>query len=116
MDGDSPALGWGQSSAYPYQEGSFFGNIFISPPKMYYCDGSGFDVGVVEGRIGANGTTGPYTNPFGGGKGYCKDNCTAQDIPNQNDGFKACMGYNHVVTVWRDATGTTVNTRTGRRH
>jgi hypothetical protein len=100
MDGDSPALGWGQSPSYPYQEGSFFGNIFTSPPTMYYCDGKDFAVGVVQGRIGANGTTGPYKNPFA--KGFCNTSCTPQDMPNQNDGFKACMGYNHVVTVWRN--------------
>ena len=102
MDGDSPALGWGQNAAYPYQEGSFFGNIFTSTPTMYYCNGKDFAVGTVPGRIGANGTTGPYTNPFNSGKGYCKDACVPQDIPNQNDGYKACKGFNHVVTVWRN--------------
>ena len=102
LDGDSPALGWGQSASYPQQEGSFFGNIFTSPPTMYYCNGKDFDVGVVPGRIGAGQSGAPYSNPFPG-SGYCKDNCAAQDYPNQNDGYKACHGWNHVVTVWRNA-------------
>src|SRR2546430_2241652 len=51
--GDNSILGWGLDSAYPYEEGSFFGNIFVSPPKAYYCNGKDFDVGVVPGRIGA---------------------------------------------------------------
>jgi hypothetical protein len=49
-------------------------------------------VGVVPGCIGANGTTGPYSNPFGSG-GYCRSNCVPQDYPNQNDGYKACHGH-----------------------
>jgi hypothetical protein len=102
MDGDSPAPRLGQSPNYPYQEGSFFGNIFTSPPTMYYCDGKDFAVGVVQGRIGANGTTGPYTNLSANGRCNYNTFCTPQDMPNQNDGFKACMGYNHVVTVWRN--------------
>src|SRR5581483_5655457 len=39
LDGDSSAIGWGRSTDYPYQEGSFFGNIFVSPPTAYYCNG-----------------------------------------------------------------------------
>jgi hypothetical protein len=101
MVGDHPALGWGQNSSYPYQEGSFFGNIFVSPPTAQYCNGKDFDKGLVAGRLGANSGS-PYVNPFAGGTSYCKDQCTAQDIPNQNDGYKACNGWNHVFTVWRN--------------
>jgi hypothetical protein len=109
--GDSSALGWGQSSSYPNQEGSFFGNIFVSPPTAFYCNGKDFAVGVVPGRIGAGQAGAPYANPFWG-SGYCKDNCVPQDQPNQNDGYKACAGWNHVVTVWRNADGTTTTTTT----
>ena len=105
IDGDSPAINWSQNSAYPDQEGSFFGNIFESPPIAYYCNGKDFDVGVVPGRIGAGQTNAPYKNPFSG-TGYCRDHCTAADIPHQGDGYKACAGYNHIVTVWRNAGGT----------
>jgi len=101
LDGDSAALGWGRSTDYPYQEGSFFGNIFTSPPKAYFCNGKDFDQGIVPGRLGANQVGSPYLNPFGPGA-YCKDHCTAADAPNNNDGYKACLGYNHVVTVWRN--------------
>jgi len=69
---------------------------------MYYCNGKDFDVGVVPGRIGAGQTSGPYKNPFPAG-GYCRDACTPQDMPHQDDGYKACYGWNHVITVWRNA-------------
>ena len=76
--GDNPLLGWGLSSDYPDEEGSFFGNIFVSPPKAFYCNGKDFDVGVVPGRLGAGLGNAPYSNPFGG-TGYCRDNCTPAD-------------------------------------
>jgi hypothetical protein len=101
LDGDSPAIGWGKSTNYPYQEGSFFGNIFQSPPRAHYCHGKDFDQGVVPGRLGANQAGAPYTNP-GGSNAYCMNQCTAADIPNQGDGYKACSGFNHIVTVWRN--------------
>ena len=102
LDGDSTAINWGQNAAYPDEEGSFFGNIFVSPPVAYYCNGKDFDVGVVPGRIGAGQTNAPYKNPFAS-PGYCRDHCTPADIPHANDGYKACDGYNHIVTVWRNA-------------
>src|SRR6185295_8566524 len=115
-----------QNSSYPDQEGSFFGNIFVSPPTMYYCNGKDFDVGVVPGRIGAGQNGAPYKNPFGG-NGYCKDNCTPEDIPHENDGYKACIGWNHPVTVWRNGgsssgstsgswSGSTSGSWSGSRH
>ncbi|HXU04453.1 MAG TPA: hypothetical protein VN903_26005, partial [Polyangia bacterium] len=108
--GDNPVLGWGlDSHDYPDEEGSFFGNIFVSPPTAFYCNGKDFDVGVVPGRIGAGLGNAPYRDPFGG-SGYCRDNCTPADIPDQNAGYKACMGYNHVITVWRNASGSTTTT------
>ena len=45
LDSDVPSIGWGRSTDYPYQEGSFFGNIFESPPKAYYCDGKDLQSG-----------------------------------------------------------------------
>jgi hypothetical protein len=102
LDAAKSNIGWGQSSLYPNQEGSFFGNIFVSPPKAYYCEGRGFAQGVVPGRIGATQVGAPYVNPFAGWASlFCKDTCTPQDAPNQNDGYKACMGYNNIVTVFR---------------
>jgi hypothetical protein len=94
-------VGWGQSTSFPYEEGSFFGNLFAAQPTSYYCNGKDFDQGVVPGRLGVTQTNAPYTDPFGA-TASCKDYCTPQDIPNQNDGYKACYGFNHVVTVWRN--------------
>ncbi len=81
----------------------------MSPPKAFYCNGKDFDVGVVPGRLGAGLGDAPYTDPYGG-TGYCRDNCTPADIPNQNAGYKACMGYNHVFTVWRNPDASTITT------
>lgn len=105
------SVGWGLSSLYPNQEGSFFGNIFVTgahgtdPNKVaaYYCNGKSYNVDTVPGRIGAYQVGAPYVDPFGGGNGYCKDYCTAADNPNAGSGFKACNGWNHVMTVWRQA-------------
>jgi hypothetical protein len=95
-------IGFTKSPAYPHQEGSFFGNLFVSPPKAYYCNGKDFDVSVVPGRIGANQTGAPYTNVYAAPLStYCADYCTAADYPNAAGGYKACAGFNHVVTVFR---------------
>jgi hypothetical protein len=117
LDGDSPSIGWGRSTDFPYQEGSFFGNIFQSPPKAHFCHGKDFDQGVVPGRLGVHQAGAPYTNPFGA-NGYCVNHCTPADMPNQGDGYKACHGFNHVVTVWRNFDPSTeykvCNRRTGQ--
>jgi hypothetical protein len=113
LDGDSEAIGWSLDSDFPYEEGSFFGNIFVSPPVAYYCNGKDFDVGVVPGRLGAGQGDAPYTNPVKSPGGYCRDTCTPTDIPYQDDGYKACLGYNHVVTVWRNPDASTITTGAG---
>jgi hypothetical protein len=132
-----PAVGWGLDPGYPNQEGSFFGNIFVTGAHGYavnnvpqvaafYCNGVAYDKGVVPGRIGSGQTNAPYTDPFlpGGpytysvnnpGTGYCIENCTAADNPNAMAGYKACGGWNNVVTVYRQAAtgGTIKGTGTG---
>ena len=97
LDGDNAALGWGRSTNYPYQEGSFFGNIFVDPPQSFYCNGKDFDIGLVPGRLGA-GSGAIYKNPYASGTTYCKDYCSAQG----GDGYKSCGSWSHVITVWRD--------------
>ena len=101
LDGDHPNLGWGRSSNHPYQEGSFFGNIFANPPQAYYCNGKDFNIGLVPGRLGASAGT-IIKNLYSDSRNYCMNQCTAADYPNQGDGYKACNGFNHVVTVWRN--------------
>jgi hypothetical protein len=101
-------VGWNLSPDYPKQEGSFFGNIFkpgahgapMNKIPAFYCNGIAFDQGTVPGRIGANQTGAPYTDPFPG-TGYCKDTCTPADTPYAASGYKACNGWNKVLTVWR---------------
>jgi hypothetical protein len=104
----SPAasLGWGRSTYFPNQEGTFFGNIFNPNPATgkidaFYCNGPGFLQSVVPGRLGASQPGAPYTNPFGT-NAMCAGNCTAAASPNQNDGYKSCKGYNTPITVWRE--------------
>jgi hypothetical protein len=112
--GQNAGLGWGQSAAYPNQEGTFFGNIFTTNEAghtdAYYCQGPGFDKSVVDGRIGSAQVGAPYRDMFA--SGYCNYNgCLASDIATNGvpDGYKVCsMGdgamstWNQLVTVWRD--------------
>jgi hypothetical protein len=125
LDADSQktGIGWGVDlTNYPYQEGTFFGNIMITgnynhanyqAPAGFYCDGDGFasgSGGVVAGRIGANTTT-VYTNPFGNGA-LCKNVCTPHyvgAIGSTIDGYTACSPpgipqFNTMITVWRGRT------------
>ena len=97
------AIGWGQNSSYPFQEGSFFGNIFVSPPKGYFCNGKDFSAGTVPGRLGVGQTNAPYFDPFGT-PGPCASSCTASSAKTNGvaDGYSTCYGYTHVVTVWRN--------------
>jgi hypothetical protein len=101
LDSNNPAIGYGRNTSFPYQEGSFFGNIFASPPQAYFCNGKDFELGVVPGRLGAGQAAAPYKNPFPG-TGYCQDYCTGAPSPHTGDGYQACYGFNHVVTVWRN--------------
>jgi hypothetical protein len=117
MVGSDPHVGWGYTYAYPYQEGSFFGNIFTSSPKAYYCNGNDFDSGVVPGRLGAGQVGAPYADPFGS-PGLCRTSCTPStgtaahlDITSNypsviggmaSDGYTACNGYTNVLTVYRN--------------
>ncbi len=96
------AIGWGQSTSYPYQEGSFFGNIFVNPPVARYCNGRDFDSATVPGRLGANANA-PYSDPFGS-PGPCAGYCTASSSATNgvSDGYTSCQSYTHVVTVWRN--------------
>ena len=97
------AIGWGQSTSYPFQEGSFFGNIFVNPPKGYFCSGKDFGSGTVPGRLGVGQSNAPYYDPFGT-PGLCAPSCTASSSTTNGvaDGYSSCYGYTHVVTVWRN--------------
>jgi hypothetical protein len=101
-NGSTYGLGWGTSTSYPYQEGSFFGNLFFTP-KGYYCTGKDYWSGSVPGRLGATiPNTQVYVNPFGTecqASGRCATHGT--------DGYDSCQTYDnytwkHVVTVWRN--------------
>jgi hypothetical protein len=104
---DSPlsAIGYGKSSSYPNEEGTFFGNIFVtgSDGKVpaYYCDGSGFASGVTPGRLGASSSAASiFTNPFGS-NALCSSKCTAASGDYKGQGYAACNGYKSPITVWR---------------
>ena len=96
-------IGWGQNTSFPYQEGSFFGNVFVNPPKGYFCGGKDFGAGTVPGRLYGNQSNPPYMDPFGT-PGPCAPSCTPSSAKTNNvaDGFSSCYGYTHVVTVWRN--------------
>jgi hypothetical protein len=42
MASPNNALGYNTSSAYPYQEAAFYGNVFQSPPIARYCVGKDY--------------------------------------------------------------------------
>src|ERR1700735_5640995 len=87
LDAENPAIGWAVNPSFPYQEGTFFGNIIdtgplidtgkpsVTGPAAYYCGGDGFSggsSGEVAGRLGSNQANSPYSNPFGNGV-LCKN-------------------------------------------
>jgi len=115
LDASAPTIGWGFNSSYPYQEGTFFGNLMIAGAhglpgiNAYYCEGPDFAAGVVPGRIGAGYQNAPYKNPFGTG-GRCDQHCATGGAPRSNgsrfDGYDACAGWNQTITVYRQGSYT----------
>src|SRR5262249_28163959 len=109
LDSPQANMGWGQNASYPKQEGTFFGNLFTSPPQAYYCDGAGFGTGgqgIVAGRING-GDANMYQNPFGLGVlctntwGMVPYYSSGATVP---DGFTQLVydrAWTHPVTVWR---------------
>ena len=81
---------------------------------QYYCTGAKYNINPPQGRIGSTQTNPPYVNPFGSTYAACATNyrCATADYPYQADGFKACNGWNRVVTVWRQNTTSTTTTTT----
>jgi hypothetical protein len=120
---NNPVVGWGQDPNYPNQEAAFFGNVFQygahgtdpSTVPQYYCTGAKYNVNPPDGRIGSAQVSPPYVDPFGSTYAACATNynCAAADYPHQGDGFKACYGWNRVVTVWRQNTTSTSGTTSG---
>jgi hypothetical protein len=140
LDSNDTAIGWGvDRTNYPMQEGTFFGDIIdtgslsaiskpgVTAPVAYYCDGAGFASGasgVVAGRLGANQSGSPYSNPFGTGTlcqnvgssvgqfssgvtGSCPANSNTNPSAGCPDGYKALTTNNggvwqHGITVWRN--------------
>ena len=138
LDAAAPAIGWGVSPSFPYQEGTFFGNIIetgnlgsmgkptVTAPAAYYCDGDGFatgSAGEVAGRLGVGQTAAaPYVNPFGDGV-LCKNSSGAiqqwsAGKFNSDGSLKDPDGYstlnasaapwNNAITVWRSGSYTPV--------
>ena len=94
--GPQASLGWGRSNAKPFIESAFFGNIFPSPPKAYYCNGPDYERVPVKGRIGAETSTTVFHNPYSG-EGMCNDYCQSN-----SDGYLSCSQYTRPITVYRD--------------
>lgn len=105
---DSPisAIGYGSNASYPNEEGTFFGNIFITSNgkvPAYYCEGAGFAKGLVPGRLGATtSAAGIFSNPFGSGA-LCSAHCSAAPGSSKGQGYSSCNGYTHPITAWRAA-------------
>jgi hypothetical protein len=128
---ESSKIGWGTSSSYPKQEGTFFGNIIESGdlsqmgmpgvvgPKAYFCEGAGITAGAVAGRLGVGqaGVASPYTNPYGTNV-KCSSGSTAAGPTSSGmtapDGYKQacangyCFQNGEPITVWRNPNYTPV--------
>jgi hypothetical protein len=118
--GPDNGIGWGTSPDFPYQEGTYFGNLFAQNMPGNYCAGKNLAAGDAKGRLGNpfgnNGAimNSPYGWQYDGASGqnvpsYCSGFCTAQ-----NDGFSSCPdgspqapysaghAWTHPVTVYRN--------------
>ena len=101
-------IGWSQSPWYPTREGTFFGNIFQPDSsglvRAHYCTAATVMNNAVPGRLGANQTGAPYTDPYAS-PGYCDSSCKMTGANGKIDGASSCPadGYtwNNPITVWR---------------
>jgi hypothetical protein len=121
---EAPQIGWGYSSSYPKQEGTFFGNIMmtgdlrnigmagVTGPVAYFCEGAGITAGVVAGRLTEGASNVPYKNPYGSNV-KCVNGQTAAGMKSTGgqtgpDGFKQacangyCFQNGEPITVWRN--------------
>lgn len=106
LDASAPSIGWGRSTSYPIQEGTFLGDLFASPPVGRYCGGRGYGSNIVAGRIGDTGQTNePYTvlHDATGTSTRCDDICWRDP---SGDGYLSCgdVGNGKAITVWRQLT------------
>ncbi len=124
--GPDNGIGWGTSPNFPFQEGTYFGNLFAQNIPGNYCTGKNMGAGDAKGRLGS---------PFGNNSsimnapyGWQWDNASQQNVPSycvnpqnamagcigQNEGFSSCNDptpvapytaghrWNHPVTVYRN--------------
>jgi hypothetical protein len=124
--GPDNGIGWGSSPDFPFQEGTYFGNLFAQNIPGNYCTGKNMGAGDAKGRLGS---------PFGNNSaimnapyGWQWDNASQQNVPSycvntqnsslgctaQNEGFSSCNDptpaapyaaghrWNHPVTVYRN--------------
>jgi hypothetical protein len=124
--GPDNGIGWGTSPDFPYQEGTYFGNLFAQNIPGNYCTGKNMGAGDAKGRLGS---------PFGNNAsimnapyGWQYDNASQQNVPSycvntqipsngctaQNEGFSSCNDpapaapyaaghrWTHPVTVYRN--------------
>ncbi|HMY19553.1 MAG TPA: hypothetical protein PKA58_24680, partial [Polyangium sp.] len=107
---DFPTVGPGLSGAYPRKEGAFFGNIFKSPPELYYCASPAAQTNPILGRIGSTFVSPQYANPYASGTGLCGGNCTDLGGGDSASGWTSCRmpgqpaeepdRWMHVMNVW----------------
>lgn len=82
---------------FPRQEAAFYGNLFISPPVAYQCEGGQMLPNFIDGRAGSPGDK-QYADT-----GRCVNVCNEfYGIHNgdEPDGFAACQGFRNVLTVY----------------
>lgn len=90
------ALTSGETSTFPNKEGRFFGNIFLTTPKVYacaimqnaFCDGAGVSCPVTQGRTCAADPVGCAMT----GRGTCASACSGTN----------CTGSDGIAYPWME--------------
>jgi hypothetical protein len=124
--GPDNGIGWGTSPNFPFQEGTYFGNLFAQNIPGNYCTGKNMGAGDAKGRLGS--PFGNNSNIMNAPYGWQWDNASQQNVPSycvntqnasagclgQNEGFSSCADpapqapysaghrWNHPVTVYRN--------------
>jgi hypothetical protein len=125
--GPDSGIGWGSSPDFPYQEGTYFGNLFANNMPGNYCGGRDLSAADAKGRLGSpfGNNSAVMNSPYG----WQWDGINSQNVPTycssagnnyctaQNEGFSSCNDlsgnpnhtkWNHPVTVYRNFESTMI--------
>ncbi len=109
-----PQIGTATLSTHPYEEGTYFGNVFVSPPKFFVRPGKNYSIGrqlnrscyIADARAEASSpSVGCMYREAIRPCTLVADTTTARSCVADADGDPTTTGtttWNNVITVWRD--------------